>query len=50
MKQKLTLIKLMWKNYLELDDNESITISKCALGTAKLYLKGEIMVKIFILK
>lgn len=36
--------------YLELDDNESTTTSKYTLDIAKLYLKGNFMVKLFILK
>lgn len=36
--------------YLELDDNESIIILKYILDIVKLYLKGNFMVKLFILK
>lgn len=43
-------INVEMMTYLELDYNESTTISRYTLDTAKLYLKGEIMVKMFILK
>lgn len=51
MKHKLTnKINVEVMMYLELDDNESTTTSKYTLDIAKLYLKGNFMVKLFILK